>query len=63
MGTVRAILVGLIMVVGLWGCGYHDLQGLGEGTKAAWSEIVNQYQSAPCRHPQSCCRGERVCGA
>ena len=26
------------------GCGYNDLQGLDEETKAAWSEVVNQYQ-------------------
>ena len=28
----------------LTGCGYNDLQGLDEDTKAAWSEVVNQYQ-------------------
>ena len=26
------------------GCGYNDLQGLDEDAKAAWSEVVNQYQ-------------------
>lgn len=26
------------------GCGYNDLQGLDEDIKAAWSEILNQYQ-------------------
>lgn len=26
------------------GCGYNDLQGLDEDTKAAWSEVINQYQ-------------------
>ena len=26
------------------GCGYNDLQGLDEETKAAWSEVVNQSQ-------------------
>jgi LemA protein len=26
------------------GCGYNDLQGLDEETKAAWSEVGNQYQ-------------------
>ncbi len=25
-------------------CGYNDLQGLDEDTKAAWSEVINQYQ-------------------
>ena len=29
---------------GLSGCGYNDLQGLDEDTRAAWSEVVNQYQ-------------------
>jgi len=33
-----------ILFVGLSGCGYNDLQGLDEDTKAAWSEVVNQYQ-------------------
>ena len=26
------------------GCGYNSLQGKDEGVKAAWSEVVNQYQ-------------------
>ncbi|MGH7219836.1 MAG: LemA family protein, partial [Nitrospiraceae bacterium] len=33
-----------VLIVGLSGCGYNDLQGLDEDTKAAWSEVVNQYQ-------------------
>ena len=33
-----------VLFVGLSGCGYNDLQGLDEDTKAAWSEVVNQYQ-------------------
>ena len=44
MGRVRTILIGLLMGATLWGCGYNDLQGLDEDTKAAWSEVVNQYQ-------------------
>lgn len=36
--------VALIGVVVLSGCGYNDLQGLDEDTKAAWSEVINQYQ-------------------
>ncbi|GAB1724674.1 MAG: hypothetical protein NTNFB01_35700 [Nitrospira sp.] len=28
----------------LSGCGYNDLQGLDEDSKAAWSEVINQYQ-------------------
>src|SRR5262249_60150067 len=38
------ILCGLVRAGSLWGCGYNDLQGLDEDTKAAWSEVVNQYQ-------------------
>ena len=44
MGTGRMIVLALVMSTGLWGCGYNDLQGLDEDTKAAWSEVVNQYQ-------------------
>jgi hypothetical protein len=28
----------------LSGCGYNSLQSQDEGVKAAWSEVVNQYQ-------------------
>ena len=34
----------LSLVILSSGCGYNDLQGLDEDTKAAWSEVVNQYQ-------------------
>src|SRR5512137_987281 len=44
MGRGRTILIGLLLVASLGGCGYNDLQGLDEDTKAAWSEVVNQYQ-------------------
>lgn len=43
----RSLLVTIAMMVGLLastGCGYNDLQGLDEDAKAAWSEVVNQYQ-------------------
>ncbi|MFN0300771.1 MAG: LemA family protein [Burkholderiales bacterium] len=33
-----------VLMLGLAGCGYNDIQRLDEGTKAAWSEVVNQYQ-------------------
>ncbi len=37
--------VGLVAALGLTsGCGYNDLQGLDEDTKASWSEVINQYQ-------------------
>ena len=31
-------------VLGLSGCGYNDFQRLDELSKAAWSEVLNQYQ-------------------
>src|ERR1700704_473307 len=31
-------------VLGLSGCGYNSLQQQDESVKAAWSEVVNQYQ-------------------
>ena len=33
-----------LAVLGLSGCGYNTLQQKDEGVKAAWSEVVNQYQ-------------------
>jgi LemA protein len=44
MGIGRTILSAVVISVSLSGCGYNDLQGLDEDTKAAWSEVVNQYQ-------------------
>src|SRR6476469_7188599 len=44
MGKGLIVLVGVLMTATLGGCGYNDLQGLDESTKAAWSEVVNQYQ-------------------
>ena len=41
--SIGAVLL-LTGVVTLSGCGYNDLQGLDEDTKATWSEVVNQYQ-------------------
>ena len=37
MAAIAALLV-------LSGCGYNDFQRLDEATKAAWSEVLNQYQ-------------------
>lgn len=39
-----SVFVFAVMVLSMTGCGYNDLQGLDEDTKAAWSEVVNQYQ-------------------
>ncbi len=42
----RGILAtaGLVASVVLSGCGYNTIQTQDEGVKAAWSEVVNQYQ-------------------
>ena len=42
--SVFAACLAAFIYAGLSGCGYNDLQGLDEDTKAAWSEVVNQYQ-------------------
>src|SRR5450631_3071621 len=44
--SMRAWSVGLLAVAVLLlsGCGYNNLQTQDEGVKAAWSEVVNQYQ-------------------
>ncbi len=34
----------LVAALTLSGCGYNDFQRLDEQTKAAWSEVLNQYQ-------------------
>ncbi|NMG75172.1 LemA family protein [Aromatoleum diolicum] len=34
----------LIAALGLGGCGYNDFQRLDEQSKAAWAEVLNQYQ-------------------
>ncbi len=41
--TVIGVAVAM-MVAMASACGYNDLQGLDEDTKAAWSEVINQYQ-------------------
>lgn len=40
----RVIALLLIATSVLSGCGYNTLQSQDEGVKAAWSEVVNQYQ-------------------
>lgn len=34
----------VVLLGGLSGCGYNDFQRLDETSKAAWSEVLNQYQ-------------------
>ena len=43
MNMKRWFLV-LVAAVSLTGCGYNDFQKLDEQSKAAWSEVLNQYQ-------------------
>ena len=38
------VLLALIAALSLSGCGYNDFQRLDEGVKAAWSEVLNNYQ-------------------
>ncbi|OOG58333.1 LemA family protein [Polaromonas sp. C04] len=38
------ILMTVLAVSGLTGCGYNDFQRLDEQSKSAWSEVLNQYQ-------------------
>jgi LemA protein len=37
-------ILALVIAASLTGCGYNDFQRLDEQTKAAWSEVLNQYQ-------------------
>jgi LemA protein len=39
-----ALAVGALAVLLLSGCGYNNIQSTDEQTKAAWSEVLNQYQ-------------------
>jgi LemA protein len=39
-----AMLAALTLAALLGGCGYNDFQRLDEQSKAAWSEVLNQYQ-------------------
>lgn len=41
--VVKSLLMALI-VFQLAGCGYNTIQQQDEGVKAAWSEVLNQYQ-------------------
>ena len=46
MDIVRGLarLAALLATLALTGCGYNDFQRLDEQVKAAWSEVLNQYQ-------------------
>ncbi len=43
MRTILA-LIAVVATLGLSGCGYNDIQRTDEATKAAWSEVLNQYK-------------------
>lgn len=42
--TMKRFIALLATVLALSGCGYNDFQRLDEKSKAAWSEVLNQYQ-------------------
>ncbi len=42
--TLWLATLAFVVSLGLSGCGYNDFQRLDEQTKAAWSEVLNQYQ-------------------
>jgi len=42
--STRAWFLALFAALALSGCGYNEFQRLDEQVKAAWSEVVNQYQ-------------------
>ncbi|HPF25088.1 MAG TPA: LemA family protein [Steroidobacteraceae bacterium] len=44
MRRVIAAVALAVLSLGLTGCGYNTLQQQDEAVKAAWSEVVNQYQ-------------------
>ena len=41
---MRKYPLALVATLSLSGCGYNDFQTLDEGVKAAWSEVLNNYQ-------------------
>jgi LemA protein len=43
-GPLAGILAAAFVALFLSGCGYNDLQRQDEQIKAAWSEVINQYQ-------------------
>jgi LemA protein len=44
MALFRNLLAAFLAAIALTGCGYNDLQRGDEQVKAAWAEVVNQYQ-------------------
>lgn len=44
MRRIAGVLIALLAAAALSGCGYNTIQAQDEGIKAAWSEVLNQYQ-------------------
>src|SRR5476649_2475584 len=46
MNSMRTVKIWLVTALALMasGCGYNNIQQQDEGVKAAWSEVINQYQ-------------------
>jgi LemA protein len=44
LGRVGLAVLAMAALLGLPGCGYNDFQSLDEQVKAAWSEVLSQYQ-------------------
>lgn len=44
MNKILKLVSIIVMSVTLSSCGYNDFQRMDEASKAAWSEVVNQYQ-------------------
>ena len=42
--VIRLVLTATLVSTMLSGCGYNQFQSKDEATKAAWGEVVNQYQ-------------------
>lgn len=44
MQKILLKLLAVLLILNLSGCGYNNFQSLDEESKAAWSEVLNQYQ-------------------
>jgi LemA protein len=44
LAKMTAMMFALLFAVGLTGCGVNDVPKLDEQVKAAWSQVLNQYQ-------------------
>ncbi|MBA3492680.1 MAG: LemA family protein, partial [Gammaproteobacteria bacterium] len=42
--TSPRLLLAAALVAVLSGCGYNEIQSRDEGVKAAWAEVLSQYQ-------------------